>query len=187
MAFPVEQDATSKQDKLQGGGHYAAPRQQSQASSRGVDPQFAYLCGTGDFVFDCFRVFHAVASTGCWWPTKHTNTEYTAPKINALVGTSDSFPAGQWSVTVSLVCQSANTPHRSWYLVSLTPSSIKRHTYYGRHTMYTVKGYELFPIYSGSFLLEFLNISFKLIRIAMFIMISVETCILIMLVASNID
>jgi len=53
--------------------------------------------------------------------------------------------------------------------------------------MYTVKGYELFPIYSGSFLLEFLNISFKLIRIAMFIMISVETCILIMLVASNID
>ena len=120
MAFPVEQDATSKQDKLQGGGHYAAPRQQSQASSRGVDPQFAYLCVTGDFVFDCFRVFHAVASTGCWWPTKHTNTEYTAPKINALVGTSDSFPAGQWSVTVSLVCQSANTPHRSWYLVSLT-------------------------------------------------------------------
>ena len=65
MAFPVEQDATSKQDKLQGGGHYAAPRQQSQASSRGVDPQFAYLCVTGDFVFDCFRVFHDVASTGC--------------------------------------------------------------------------------------------------------------------------
>ena len=46
MAFPVEQDATSKQDKLQG-GHYAAPRQQSQASSRGVDLQFAYLCVTG--------------------------------------------------------------------------------------------------------------------------------------------
>ena len=64
MAFPVEQDATSKQDKLQG-GHYAALRQQSQASSRGVDPQFAYPCVTGDFVFDCFRVFHAVASTGC--------------------------------------------------------------------------------------------------------------------------